>query len=100
MNSKPRNRTETSLQVRHLTQRDLAKRWNKSVSAKTFPLRSRELSTSIWSIGIICRLLDGRSFFMRLPAGSVVPRGACASTPVPAHRQSIRPADDAFDYDR
>ena len=32
MNSKPRNRTETSLQVRHLTQRDLAKRWNKSVA--------------------------------------------------------------------
>ena len=30
MNSKPRNRTETPLQVRHLTQRELAKRWNKS----------------------------------------------------------------------
>lgn len=32
MSSKPRNRAETPPQVRHLTQRDLAKRWNKSVA--------------------------------------------------------------------
>ena len=30
MSSKVRNRAETTPQVRHLTQRELAKRWNKS----------------------------------------------------------------------